>query len=266
MSRCTTVTAALAPLILSCCSGGDVAPPPAITTTSGAGAGDAAAYKTCLDALVEAAAPAALARADAVLSDLLTAHAVDQVSYRLEVHRWGDFLQVAVARGDDKYAIALNLGATRSIQLADGHAPDGDGRLSFDMVPTETEEEAGCKPPPGMSLVYNNYMRVTSVAPVIPKPLHRHELVDVDRLCYSAAASATTSSTTITPTYYPCTTGVYYGSSVNQLTSGKSFPRAAEDDRVRFEGIGATLHAPAGMGAAARDMILSEIAGAWAAR
>lgn len=227
---------------------------------------DYAAYRACLDKMATALEPDATARADEILAGLLNDHMADQNSYKLDLQRWGDFLQIAVARGDQKYATAVNLGLAREIREVDGHPPDGEGVMSF--LIDSAEKDQGCKSSPysGVMVSYpsGNVLLKLSV-PVAPKTRQTFESIQ-NVACYSSSTSTTTS---INGFAVMGNGGVscgqlyvgssYYGDNGKfQRSTAPKFPRIAEDDRITFSNVG-TLYAPAGLGKRALEAVLTEI-------
>lgn len=264
MSHRKLVTAFAAALMLAACH--------APHTAVGQGTGEAdrsnreqsdyAASRACLDKMAAALEPDATARADEVLAGLLNDHIADSNSYHLELTRWGDFLQIAVGRGDQKYATAVNLGLAREIREVDGHPPDGDGEMSFTQ--NTAEKGKGCENPGngGGGIIYYPRDVTVSIELSVPiTPTRRQMFESMQNVaCYSSSSS--TGGTYVTGGGMMCGQSypsVYYNDSGKfHRDPAPKFPRLAVDDQITFSGVG-TLYAPAGLGKRALEAVLTEI-------
>lgn len=202
-----------------------------------------------LKALAIAEEPEALDRADELMASFEAEFARDTAEYRFECRRWGDFLSLFIARPVyswrsevptvETYATAVNLRETREIKLLCGRAPDRDGELEYMANWTSDNRDAvatgtGC----GTSPAPKGYHYV--VSPEYPRIPGRSLFsldVRADRDCGMVMHHHEEKPRHRTPNY----------------------PRPAEDDRIRFEGIDATVYAPAGRGQEIHETILQEI-------
>lgn len=197
-------------------------------------------YRAELDEEARAAEPDALAKADALLVEAIAEHEKDAASYRFECRRWGDFLSLFIGRtthrgvGDwrgwqqvyspETYATSINIRETREIRLDRGNEPDRNGRLEYYVSHSVGDNR---------------------VMPSYPRPQMQRHLFLLD------------------PPPRPESEGLIYSCpDIGPRYATPNYPRVAGDDQIRFEGVGATLFVPAGLGQKVYDQILQEIASA----
>ena len=188
----------------------------------------------------------------------------DSASYSFSAKRFGDFLTVYISRGGEKYASALNIGRAQEIRLVEGHVPDSNGELCY-QVYQKSDEEKSQYGSSGFMVMGGSYGRrfdsseppekgyhyaVDAVLPTVPTS---HQMIYVtppppppsSNGSYMNGGNSNYSSQ-----YY----GNYQGPKIDAIT------RPAQDDTITFVGIATVIYAPAGKGAEVRDTILAEIA------
>lgn len=217
-------------------------------------AAEAAAVRKHLEDLRVAAEPAALARSDELMAEFRDHHERDVAGYRFECRRWGDFLSLFIERngrklgpwarewGRQTFATSVNVGATTSIRLAVGHGPDTEGKVGWTAY-ARADEGGGCVSWDGFNWPPKGYhLEVDAELPYIPR-------LDLFEIRERPAAD---------PTMH-CGNTMYVQSWTTLRETTAPFARPAKDDRILFEGIGATVFAPAGLGQGVLDLILSTI-------
>lgn len=194
----------------------------------------------------------AIARADEVFAEMAAEHERQTAGYHFECRRWGDFLSVFMERAANqesdwygnsrKLATSLNLAAVKQIKLVEGRCFDRRGSISYSVVEVSGTgskmygSSSGSRPP---SKGYHY-----EVEPNYPYVPTSRSLVVFDP-----------PKQEMSPNYH-----AGFPSEERKRLKTENYPRAAEDDVIRFAGIGANLHAPAGLGRSVYDAILTEIA------
>lgn len=173
--------------------------------------------------------PEVLARIPAEMALNEADHKRQVAGYKFECRRYGDFLALfmerPVAAGNEGFSqgrltTSVNIAATRELRLNAGRAPDLDGVVRYHVY----DGKGDARP---------DYIYCINTAP----PLFSLDIIvtrDSDN-CH------------------------YYEERSHASYRTLHFPRPAADDRIRFEGIGATIFAPFGCGQAVYDAILKEI-------
>lgn len=178
-----------------------------------------------------------LAEQEERLLKFQTAHQADSQSYEFRCERWGDFLAVFIKRGStaerkswnsgrsNRVCSSLNIGISRKISLYAGHAPDMNGVAYFRA---KNEQLDG-------SYVY----KPVAIQPALS---HSNRMLILDEPRQPGG-------------------GLIYDGHLDDLlgVSVQDCGRPAEDDRIRFEGPGATIFVPAGRGEEVYTAILSAI-------
>lgn len=214
---------------------------------------DEAKVSAEIEALAVTAETEALTKADALLAEAIAEHERDCGGYKFECRRWGDFLSLFIERQvidwgfeprpylAKTYATSVNIRETRELKLIEGNGPDSNGNLEYHVALRGDDGSSGWGTGYGRAPAPNGYhyyvwpdypttkptRRLFALDPR-PEPNDRYGMV-MDMNDYQPKHR--------TPNY----------------------PRAASDDQIRFEGIGATLFAPAGHGRAVYEKILREI-------
>lgn len=207
-----------------------------------------------IEALAVTAEIEASAKADALLAEAIAEHERDCGGYKFECRRWGDFLSLFVERlviewgheprayAAKTYATSVNIRETRELKLIEGNAPDSNGKLEYHVnLRSDDGSSSGWgtghgrfpAPKGHHYFVWANYPTTTptrSLFALDPRPESNERR------------------------------GMFMGmNDYKPQRRTPNYPRAAGDDRIRFEGIGATLFAPAGHGRAVYEKILREI-------
>lgn len=198
-----------------------------------------------IDALAGKAEAEALAEKDALLANATARHDRDVAGYKFDCRRWGDFLSLFVERLElgweteeyrpRTYATSVNIRETKELRLDEGHAPDVAGILKYYICLKRDDGNGSIcgggwerQPAPEGCHYY--------VWPDYPTPparsMFRLDAPDEPYMNWEDDH----------PRY-----------------STPNFVRFAADDVIRFEGVGASLFAPAGCGKAVYEKILREI-------
>lgn len=200
-----------------------------------------------VEALVAAAEVEALAKSSVILAEAVTEHGCDCSGYKFECRRWGDFLslfieRLVISKSSSRlylpktYATAVNIRETRELKLVEGHGPDCNGSLTYHVSFTTTDGgyylSVG-----GIPTAPKEYK--CDVRPAYPRTNPYRPLFALDTIEHAGGGYD------------------YDGHRAPHAT--RNYPRVARDDRIRFEGIGATLFAPAGLGASIYEKVLREI-------
>lgn len=193
-----------------------------------------------LEQLAEEASPAVGAAQEALADRYDAEYDADVEGFHFECRRFGDFLTIYIARSGSKFSTALNIAATRTIHVAEGHAPDRLGETGFQARLMDSNGSSSWGT--GMG----NYPAMAGwkyeVSPDAPWLPDRRPLFRLDE-----------------PSPHREGGGIMMDNEVYQIRHRvPGTARPAEDDKVRFEGIGATIYCPAGKGAEVWRAILSE--------
>jgi hypothetical protein len=203
-----------------------------------------------LEAKAKAAEPAAMSERDKRLEDCKNEWKRDNESFVFECRRWGDFLTLMVKRLSleswrdggaslASYVSAINIRETREIRLDLGSPADDAGELGYTVfMESDDGKGSGWGTGCGHARAPKGYHYV--VRPNFPYSPHR-PMVTLDAPERDH--------------------GNYIMSDQNRLVHHKTrpYPRYAVDDRIRFNGPGATLFCPHGRGQEIQKVILTEI-------
>lgn len=173
--------------------------------------------------------PDVLQEREAKLIELNEKHETDKHSYGFRCERFGDFLSLFISRGKEKYAGSLNLGVTQAISQNLGFEPDMKGEVTF-------RRGYGGRDYSQMvaEVVWDEY-RPRALVHIEPPQLN-------DRSDHGYVMMSHSSDDYL------------HGLRVADC------PRAAQDDKIKFEGPRATIFAPAGLGHNVYEKILQAIA------
>jgi hypothetical protein len=196
---------------------------------------------TLLERLAEEATPDVMAEQPALLAKYREAHEADSRSFSIDCRRHGDFLALFIERGGKKLVTSINLGASREIRLETGHAPDQDGETAFRF---SAERDDGGAMVGGTN--FGNYPAGAGyswvVRPSHPWLPHERPLLIFDEPRQSDGG------------------GMMWGGEAYEIRHRASpTARPAKDDRIRFEGVAATLFVPSGHGERVWTDLLAEI-------
>jgi hypothetical protein len=224
--------------------------------------------------------------------DEMAAFKLDNAGYSFEAKRWGDFLSIFMSRQGTKYATSLNLGKTTEITLLEGHPPDLNGSLSYQVTEVPDTTSKGNEWFTCYNVLYSNAMsyggnqtancapdfekgpgqgRHWAVSASLPPSRSDYPMISGERqqpqqqLVYTGTTSYAVncnnnSGYQMTTTYVP-----YESHAASRIASNYDGPKVtnmaqdAEDDEISFAGLGLTLFAPAGRGKEVRDAILAAI-------
>lgn len=163
-------------------------------------------------------------------------HDEDVAAFRFSCHRHGDFLAIEVTRGEEKFATAVNLKDYADIRPITGSPPAEDALVSYYIshVSLDGTHNVASVPigraGPGWKLVAHP---------------HREWQLGCDRIFETDAEARGTYTTN--------------GFSNTALYRTTDAPRPARDDRIRFNGAGATLSVPHTLGQKVYEDILSAL-------
>lgn len=215
-------------------------------------------YPDYLETMARAAEPAVLAKKAQLFAEATAEWTKDREGYTFECRRFGDFLVVFIERSANpdpkkqqytsfprKFTTAVNIGTTREIRLIKGHDPDLNGEFNY-----SADRAAEAKD--GVELQYESSDKKTVTGFFKVQPSDRFpRLPSYGREVFKLDPA-------------PQNNGVLMGYSSNGIRSTKyrteNYVRVATDDQIRFEGIGATLFVPSGLGQQVYDSILRELA------
>lgn len=171
-------------------------------------------------------------------------HEKDAATFEFDCRRHGDFLSVFVTRsdvrGDDpiKFSTAINIGKTKTIQMMAGHGPDNTDTMRYRLSAIAIDGSG--------SAWWTGMGR--------GPPAKGQEYIvrgDVKGLPYGRLVFAIDQE----PDGHS-----YIGMNEYRVRhQTKDYARAAEDDRIRFEGVKATIYTPAGLGQSVHDKIMAEL-------
>lgn len=215
-------------------------------------------YPEHLEVMAKAAEAEALAKNDTLLAEAIAEHERQVAGYHFECKRQGDFLSVFIERNGNptvrqadydwypvperNYATALNLSCTREIKLVIGNAPDQNGALAYGF---DMPDDAGSGARVGGTM-FGKYAPHKGahyeIHPRYPKPPYSRSLFELDP----------------EPQPQQQFQGMYVGDdSYNIKYKTPGYVRIATDDSIRFEGIRATIFAPAGVGQSVYEAVLA---------
>lgn len=230
-----------------------------------------------VEKLAEGPRAAALAKADELAKKFGDEWRADKEGYSFDCHRHGEYLALFVKRGGEKFATAVNVGATREIKLIEGWAPDRAGTASLYMsiesgALSREEQEIVAYANDGWHtgdgsrrVVMVNYpslsKRQTFFAPPTPPAVYSSSAGGYGQtVACQVNGSICTISTAVSSYGGAGGSGTVRDYQSAGWTKVPSYPRPAEDDRIVFTGIDATLYVPAGRGREVLANILGEIA------
>lgn len=180
--------------------------------------------------------PEVMLQQPARLAKFQEEHDADVQGYEFRCERWGDYLALFIQRGSEtesKYWVpekrricaALNIGETREIKLIDGRLPDLEGHACFGY--------------------FEQRDNTTGKDEYCPEPLLLKNEIRWMKLSLDNRTKEE---------------GMHLASERDSLPVRlEGVARPAEDDLIRFEGIGATLHMPCGLGKEVYQKILDAI-------
>ena len=198
-----------------------------------------------LERLAEEASPEAEALQPELLSRFIKAHQADVAGFRFDCRKFGDFLTLYIDRGGERYATAINLGQCRELRLDEGRCPDMDGAAEFgySMVKDGAGEVVGCTGMGHYRLSPGWNWNVAYREPWLPT---KRDMFRLDP----------------EPQHQSGNMGYGFYNDSYHIKRSFASARPAADDVIRFEGVGASLFAPAGLGAGVYQRILDEMASA----
>jgi hypothetical protein len=172
--------------------------------------------------------------------------------------RHGDFLTISLtrdgnqdsewAKADKRWAKTINLGLVRSITLSDGHAADCEGSFGWsvgDVHLNDKGEECGWGSSSGRPTGPSSSDRF------------RHRVLPGGSPDWVRSARSFASEKKDQDDRHQYMS-MSMGDGVTHRTT--NFPRESEDDSIRFQGIGLSIHAPFGLGSAMHEALLAELA------
>lgn len=176
--------------------------------------------KELLEALAKTKESEVLAGKENLIAEFQEEYQKDVSSFRFKCSRWGDWLEISTARRGNpsqtgfeyvkSYSTAVNLTKLLCLRLETGHTPDTGGKVSY---------------------TYSEYLdgKIEIQSKYDSRPW--------ERPLFGLAE---------TPDFSIMFGGYNTGSRIDRITL--DFPRPAEDDRICFDGIGATLFTPSRLG------------------
>lgn len=166
-------------------------------------------------------------------------HAADVAAWSFECKRFGDFLSVFIKRRDQRHVSAINLMASKEIELLEGHGPDLLGEVGF------FAHKLSSRPDP--EAAYEVTHQATPSLPSLSNLIHNPD--DWSRPLYRTFLVDS-----------PAENGrMNYGSSSPAIAyKVPNAARPAREDRIVFKTSG-TLFTPAGLGQQTYEQILSEL-------
>lgn len=196
--------------------------------------------------LAKAAEVEALAKRNAVSADAKAEHDKDVDAYRFKVSRWGDWLEISIARLDGakltKFTTSVNLQLVTTIHLEAGHDPDEEGIVRYvvhEVPDKEQNFEMIGGGPCGFDEWYpaskGYHWKVDPWLPTAPIRSMFYEKTKADSGFLGGSE--------------------FCGPPPVQLTT-EHFPQFAADDEIHFDGI-AVLYVPAGLGEGVYRKILA---------
>lgn len=214
-----------------------------------------------VEALRQAEEAKAMAALPGLYEEAKAAHAQDVAAYSFECRRWGDYLTVFVSRlgvrgwrhGEgwshdieaNSYSTSINVRDSRTITLANGRAPDLNGRLGYHVRAEKDDDEASWCISDGDGEYKAPKGYHWAVRPNLPSLTLRGEMFQLDARQSDERRLQ----------------GIHFsGGEARRLRETPGYLRPAKDDRVYFSGVGATVFAPAGKGQEVHDAIMREIA------
>lgn len=208
-----------------------------------------------LQKLAEAAEPDVLAKKGKILADVQAEHAKDVEAYRFKVSRWGEWLEMSIARKArdsekmEKFSTSINLGLVTTVRLEGGHGPDEEGELNYYASLEESKKPEPTKddhsgvtfssgPCYGYELEPAPKGYRWKVAPDLPTVPYRLLFQEIKQEASQFGGFG------------------YCSGAVGVAFETGHFPRFAQDDVIYFDGI-AQLYAPAGLGEKVYRQILA---------
>lgn len=199
-----------------------------------------------VEKLAVAEEAAAKSEAPKYLAKAQEENAADRAAYKFKVARWGDWLEVSIARLDyekkiDKYSTSINLQLVTTIHLESGHGPDSEGVLDYKLF--EADDVSKDNDRIGESGCDNGYLDPPrkgyhwKIVPQYPTPENHHMFEETPQQ----------NANTIMMSQNWGGGVIYCGAGISVSYRTEHFPRYSEDDVIRFDGI-AVLYVPAGKG------------------
>jgi hypothetical protein len=200
----------------------------------------------------KAAEPSALAEQAKIAEAARASYERDIAGYEFHAARWGDWLEISIARvaGDpkekkQKFSISINLQLVTTIHLDPGHPPDTDGEVSYRAVEVA---DKGNESNGGLGWLCGGIHYG-----IPPASKGYHWKVEPE---FPSAPSFFTIFQETPKEATAVAYGGWCGYPFMAKFSTKPFPRFAEDDVIRFDGI-AILNTPAGLGEKVYRQILA---------
>lgn len=198
------------------------------------------ARHAALERAAIAAEPGVLAKIPAEYAANEDEHRRQVSGYKFECRRYGDFLTLFMERpvkdwretefSQRKMSTSVNIAATREIRLTAGHAPDFNGVVGY---------------------------RINGCYIILPDGTRKED--EPVRAEYATADGTHRQLIALDEKRDGESHWGYRSGREHTNHCTMNFPRPAADDSIRFEGIGATVYAPFGLGQAVYDAILKEI-------
>lgn len=213
-------------------------------------------YPEHLETLAQEAGKIAAAKADELAATYADEHQRQLAEYAFDCRRHGDFLSLFITRSANKpskwqtspehatsYSTTINLGRVKAIQLAEGHGPDRGLTLGFSV---SMKHEGG-----GISWGTGG----GTYAP--PKGAHYKVSPSYPHLPESRSSFFLEPEPSKDSHQW---SGMMMNNGDYSIKHKMSdFPRPAEDDKIEFDGLGATLFTPHSKGKDVLAAILAEI-------
>lgn len=210
-----------------------------------------------LETLARDAEPMALAKRDELLAAARLEHERDVAGFRFECARWGDFLNLSIARlgnptepkehffyverPEQKYSTAINLRHANTVRLILGNLPDTEGELTYGYwLPHDKMDGCGTLGGTG----FGNYLP--------PKGSHWEAAPNLPHIPYSRPLFEIRAPKVAEHNVIDLSASNYRIKFTTQ-----NYTRAAHDDRIFFESLNATLFAPAGCGESVYRQVLT---------
>lgn len=223
---------------------------------------DAIKAHDLLERLAQEAEPEALLKRPEILAAALSEHERQLGGFKFECRRYGDFLTVFVTRdgnpevpeyvnvGPARYtseiperifSTTLNIGRTTEIRLLAGNPADDGGKLGYGYQIKHGDGGGATVGGTG----FGNYVPSSGRYEVMP----RYPRIPYHRTIFY-----------LDPPPQPHQSGMIFNDQSYEIKfKTEPYARVAIDDRIRFEGIGATLFIPATLGEKVQGLILNEL-------
>lgn len=182
-----------------------------------------------IEALAKAEEARLVALKPKLFADAHEEHKKDSAGFRFKCSRWGDWLTVSIARPINEhtptFSAAINLKLVKAIRLVKGYIPDLSGVTFYEVHKTYRDGDSK----------YSAYVTAMSATDYTRRILFKFE--DNKAGCFGGQFG-------------------YMGRAIATLKTENTV-RYASDDRIEFDGMGATLFAPALLGEDVYKTLLS---------